>query len=163
MEKIGAVADGVAEDIIRAITQLGCTEVHYKTLLEKFTAELENGIVDIDDQTSVDEQIEKIQEVTEEINEIAELRRASMMALFNLFPADEEEKKKRLAWHCSVKHLSIAAYTLFESYQASGDTEILTLSLNANKRLVKALTRYLGVEPTDCAACFSDALKSAKQ
>lgn len=146
-------SDGVAEDLIRSITQIGCAEVHAKTLLEKFTAELENGIIDPEDGEAVSAQIEKIEEVTEEIDSLAELRRATQLALFNLFDGEKD-------YWCLIKHLCIGAYTLFEAYQASGDTQLLNLSLEANKRLTKALTRFLGVEVTDCAACFSDMLKA---
>lgn len=149
--------DGTAEDLIRSVTQLACAELHAKTLLEKFTAELENGIVDIDDQTSVDKQIEKIQDVTEEINEIAELRRATQLALFNLFPDGDKN------FWCMVKHEATASYTLFEAYQASGNTQLLTLALEANKRFIKTLSHFLGTEITECAACFSDMIKKGER
>ena len=41
-------SDGIAEDMIRSFVQVGCAELHAKTLLEKFSAELENGIVDVE-------------------------------------------------------------------------------------------------------------------
>ena len=161
MGKIGAVADDAAEDMIRAITQIGCAEVHAKTLLEKFTAELENGIIDPNDTEAVNRHVEMITDMTEEIQSLAELRRATQMALFNLFPPkDEEDRKIRLSQWCSLKHLAVASYTLFEAYQATEDASMLTLSLEANKRLTKAITRFLGIPISDCAACLADALKA---
>ncbi len=54
--------DGIAEDLIRSIVQLSCSELHQKTLYEKYTAELENGLIDTDNQETVDAQIDKIDE-----------------------------------------------------------------------------------------------------
>ena len=153
-----ANADGTAEDLIRSLVQTGCAEVHAKTLFEKFTAEMENGIIDIEDNDIVEKQIGKIEAVTEQINELAQLRRRTMLRLFELFEGDEDERRN---YWCLIKHTGIAAYTLFEAYQSSeDDRELLQLAYEANKAFVKALSQFLGMEPVDCAACFSDLLKS---
>ena len=147
------VADGIAEDIIRAFVQVGCAEVHAKTLMEKYNAQLENGLIDLDDNGAVLRQTDKITAITEELNSLAELRRSLMLRLFEMFDGDKD-------FWCLVKHLGIGAYTLFEAYQASeDDTELYTLALEANSRFVNALTHFLGTEITSCAACFSDLLK----
>lgn len=150
-------SDGAAEDMIRAFVQVGCSEVHMKTLLEKYNAELEEGIIDIYNKEVVDKQLEKIEETTKEVNDLAEVRRGIMLRLFDMYNGDKD-------YWCVVKHLGIGAYTLFEAYQASDDdSELLNLALEANKRFIKALTHFLGVEVTECAACFADILKARKE
>ena len=75
MKHVTNGVDGIAEDMLRSIVQLSCSELHAKTLYEKYTAELENGIIDNEDPKVVDEQINKIQEALEDLNELAQLRR----------------------------------------------------------------------------------------
>lgn len=146
-------SDGIAEDIIRAFVQVGCAELHAKTLLEKANAELENGLIDIYDTAKVQKQTEKITYITEEIDNLSSLRRSLMLRLFEMYDGDK-------SWWCMVKHLGIGAYTLFEAYQASdNDSELLDMALAANRRFISALTQFLGLEITECAACFADALK----
>lgn len=146
-------SDGTAEDLIRSFVQVGCAELHAKTLLEKANAELENSLIDIYDNEAVKKQTEKITYLTDEIESLAELRRSLMLRLFNMYDGDK-------SWWCMVKHLGIGAYTLFEAYQASDrDSELLELALSANRRFISAMTQFLGLEITECAACFADALK----
>ena len=147
-------SSGQAEDLIRAFTQVGCAESHAKTLLEKATAQLENGLIDIENHDVVEKQIEHINDLTDEINELAELRRDMMRYLQKMYSDGDK------GYWCLAKHLSIAQFTAFEVYQASDDDpELLNMALEANKRFTKALTHFLGVEITSCAACFADALK----
>lgn len=149
-------SDGVAEDLIRSFVQVGCAEVHAKTILEKYNAQLENGLIDLNDNKAVLEQTDKITAITDELNNLAELRRGLMLRLFNMYDGDKD-------YWCLVKHLGIGAYTLFEAYQASeDDPELYTLALEANKRFIYSLTHFLGVEITECAACFADILKSER-
>lgn len=149
-------SDGVAEDLIRSFVQVGCAEVHAKTILEKYNAQLENGLIDLNDNKAVLEQTDKITSITDELNNLAELRRGLMLRLFNMYDGDKD-------YWCLVKHLGIGAYTLFEAYQASeDDPELYTLALEANKRFIYSLTHFLGVEITECAACFADILKSER-
>lgn len=144
------VSDGIAEDLIRSFVQVGCAEVHMKTLIEKTNSELENGIVE-----DFQSQSEKLNEMVEEANNLAELRRSIMLRLFNMYEGDKD-------YWCVVKHLGIGAFTLFEAYEASeDDPALLELALEANKRFIKAMCRFLGTEIVDCAACFAD-LISAK-
>ena len=151
-------SDGLAEDLIRAFVQMGCAESHAKTLFEKATAELENGIIDLKDHEAVEKQIEHINDLTDEINELAELRRDMMRYLQKLYPDGDK------SYWCMVKHLGVGAYTAFEVYQASDDDpDLLNMALEANKRFTKALTHFLGVEITSCAACFSDALRKGEK
>lgn len=145
---------GYAEDLIRSLVQFGCAEVHAKGLYEKATAELENGIVDVTDQDVLQHQLEKCEQYKEDISTYANLRRGIMRKLLEMFPDSSKEM-----W-CQIKHLGIGAYTLFESYQGSDDdVELLNMAYEANKTFVSAVSRFLGVEWTDCAACLSDALK----
>lgn len=149
-------SDGIAEDLIRSIVQTACAEVHSKTLLEKFEAQLSDGIIDLSDEKAVQRQLNMIDDVQYEINALAELRRGIMLKLFEMYDGDKN-------YWCLIKHLGVAAYTAFEAYQASDDdADLLNLALEANRRFTKALTHFLGVEITDCAACFGDFLK-AKQ
>lgn len=147
-------SDGIAEDIIRAIVQTGCAEAHAKTLYEKATAELENGIIDPDDTESVEAQVEKINDLTDEINELARIRRSAMLSLYEMYKGDK-------TYWCMIKHLGIASYTLFEAYQASDDDrDLLDLAMEANKAFIRALSHFLGVEITECAACFADMIRA---
>lgn len=150
-------SDGIAEDMIRSFVQIGCAETHAKTLLEKYQAQLENGLIDVTKPDVVQAQVEKIDDTVQEINSLAQLRRGIMLRLFELFDGDKD-------YWCEVKHLGIGAYTLFEAYQASDDDPtLLNLANEANKRFIKALTRFLGVPITECASCFSDILKAQKK
>ena len=148
---------GMAEDMLRAIVQLGATEMHYQTLYSKATAQLENGLINVDDEKVRDAQIEKIQRYSGEINSVADVRRRMMRKLFSLFPNGNKD-----AW-CLIKHLGVASMTAFEAYQASeDDQELLALYYDINKEFNKAVTDFLGMEITDCAACLSDFLKGEK-
>lgn len=148
------VADGIAEDLIRAFVQVGCAEVHAKTLIEKYNAQLENGLIDLEDNGAVLRQTDKITAITEEMNNLAELRRSLMLRLFEMFDGDKD-------YWCLVKHLGVGAMTLFEAYQASeDDSELYTLALEANKRFIWSLSQFIGMEPVDCASCFADLLKA---
>lgn len=147
-------SDGIAEDLIRAFVQVGCAESHAKTLLEKSMAQVENGIIDVDDPDVLAEQDEKINELIEEISSLAELRRSMMLRLFDMYDGDKD-------YWCMVKHLGIAAYTAWEVYQASDDDpDLLEIAMTANKRFIKALSRFLGTTITECAACFGDFIKA---
>ena len=148
------VADGIAEDLIRAFVQTGCAELHMKTLVEKYNAQLENGLIDLDDNGAVLRQTDKITAITEEMNNLAELRRSLMLRLFDMFDGDKD-------FWCLTKHLGIGSYTLFEAYQASeDDSELYTLALEANKRFIWSLSQFIGMDPVDCASCFADLLKA---
>lgn len=147
------VADGIAEDLIRAFVQTGCAELHMKTLVEKYNAQLENGLIDLEDNGAVLRQTDKISAATDEMNELAETRRKLMLILKDMYDGDPD-------YWCVVKHTGLAMYCAFEAYQASDDdTELYTAYLETNKRFIKALTHFLGTEITDCSACFGDILK----
>ena len=145
---------GVGEDIIRAFVQFGATEMHLKTLYEKTLAEMENGIINVEDPEVLNKHIEKVNSYREELIDVAQLRRRTMLILFEMFDGDKD------AW-CLVKHLGIGAMTAFEAWQASdNDPELLDLWIDSNKAFTKAVTRFLGAEVGDCAACLSDFLKA---
>ena len=150
---------GAAEDLIRSIVQMGCAEVHAQTLYYKTLAEMDNGLVNVEDNDVLQKHLEKLDMFREDIETYAGLRRQMTRVLFDLF--DNEDKD--LSMWCQVKHLGISAYTAFETYEASNNSEeLLNLAYEANKVFIKAMTRFLGVEISDCAACFSDSLKGAK-
>lgn len=145
----------MAEDMIRSYIQFGCAEIHAMTLYFKATAELENGLVDTADNEVLSKQIEKCGMYREDIDTYANLRRGIMRNLFEMFDGDKD------LW-CQAKHLGIGAMTLFEAYEASdNDPALLQMAYEANKAFTKAMSRFLGIEITDCAACISDALKGA--
>lgn len=144
---------GMAEDLIRSYIQFGCAEVHAKTLYEKTIASLNNGLINVEDGEELQKALNKAELYKEDINTYAELRRGVMRYLFGMFDGDRD------MW-CQAKHLGIACYTLFEAYQASDDdVELLHMAYEANSAFVKAMSRFLGTEITDCASCFADMMK----
>lgn len=147
-------SNGLAEELIRSIAQIGAVEYHYKTLVEKTNAELENGLVELDTNEKLTAQITKLNEYRDDLVSTAELRRRLMLKLFNMYQGDKD------MW-CIVKHSLIAEEQIFESWQASDDdVELLDMWIEANKMSNKAITRFLGMEITDCASCLSDMLKA---
>ena len=147
---------GYAEDLIRAYVQFGCAEIHAKGLYEKANAELENGLVDTTDEDVLAKQLEKLGQYKNDINNYANLRRSMMRKLFSLFEGDRD------MW-CQVKHLGIGAMCLFEAYEGSeDDCDLLNMAYEANREFVSAMTRFLGTELSDCAACLSDFLKGVQ-
>ena len=145
---------GQAEDMIRSYVQFGCAEIHAMGLYFKISAEMDNGLVDVSIPNVLQECIDKANEYQEDIAIYAGLRRDIMRKLLSMFDGGNKDM-----W-CQAKHLGIAAMTLFEAYQASDDDpELLNMAYEANKAFVKAISRFLGVEVTDCAACLSDAIK----
>ncbi|EOL50653.1 hypothetical protein [Enterococcus caccae] len=149
--------DGIAEDLIRSFVQIASAEMHAKTLLEKRVSELENGLIDLE--IELDSHLQKITEIKEEVTALAELRRADMLYLFELYGSRGDKEK----W-CTVKHLAIAMMTAFEAWQASNhDEALLSAALAKNKRFIKTLTQFLGVEVTECAACFADIIKGGEK
>jgi len=147
--------DGIAEDLIRSFVQMACAEVHAKTLLEKRTSELDNGIGDIG------VNLAKIEDLKEEIAEYSQIRREDMLYLFDLYEPKkgEGDKRDKEQW-CMVKHLGIAMMTAFECWQATDDSpDLLNMVLRKNRLFIKAITKFIGVEITDCASCFGDILK----
>lgn len=148
---------GMAEDMLRSIVQLGAAEMHYQTLYNKSVAQLENGLIEVENDDVRMNQLDKINRYREEINDVANVRRAMMRKLFSLFDGGNKD-----AW-CLIKHLGVASMTAFEAYQASDDdAELLDLYYDINKEFNKAVTDFLGAEITDCAACLSDFLKGEK-
>lgn len=144
---------GMAEDMIRSFVQFGCAEIHAMNLYFKTMAELENGLVDVENSEVLQKQLEKSRQYQEDIETYANLRRDIMRMVFQMFEGDKD------TW-CLIKHLGIGAMTLFEAYEASdNDPELLNTAYEANKAFVKAISRFLGVEITDCAACLADSLK----
>lgn len=148
---------GGAEDLLRAIVQMGCAEVHAITLYFKIESQLEHGLVDVEDPDILRKTMDKADMFREDINTYADLRRRMTKALMDMF---DNGQKDPLMW-CQVKHLGIAYYTALETYQASeDDPELLMLAYESYKAFAKAVTRFLGVEITECASCLSDALKA---
>lgn len=146
-------SEGIAEDLIRAFTQLVCVEGHYKTLIEKKISEIENGFIKDED---IPKQLNEIEDLKAQLEQVAQLRRDEMLHLYKMFG----EKGDKSYW-CSVKHLSASAYTIFECYQASdNDADLLTYALETNKQLMIAVEKFLGVTVSSCASCFSDILKT---
>lgn len=144
---------GMAEDEIRAFVQFGAAEIHTMNLYYKTTAEMENGLVDVENNEVLQKHLEKAEQYRQDIEMYANLRRSVMRHLFQMFEGDKD------VW-CLAKHLGIGAMCTFEAYEASdNDFELLNIAYEANKAFVSAMSRFLGVEITDCAACFSDAMK----
>ena len=149
------VSDGAAEDMIRAFVQIGCAEIHAKTILEKAmmaNRAREAAIIDLEDSEAVERQMKKISDIEEEMNDLANLRRRIMLRLFDQYDGDKD-------YWCVIKHVGTGAYTLFEAYEATGDPSLYELALEANKAFIRALTHFLGIEITSCASCFADMIR----
>lgn len=148
-------SNGIAEEMIRTFVQLGCCELHVKTTIEKKVSELENEMVPED---NVQDFMKDIEDLRKDLIEYAQLRRETMLSLYEMYPAGNKE------YWCLVKHLGLAMYTAFESWQASDDDEnLFYIYQQANKLFVKAMSKFLGVTITECASCFSDILKAESE
>lgn len=147
-------SDGLAEDLIRAFQQAACTEGHYKTLIEKYNSEMENGLIDVEDDDARNAHIEKLNSAIQELDKVAEIRRSMMLHLMEMYPKSDKN------YWCTVKHLAVSEYNAFEAYQASdGNASLLNIWLMTRARFLAALTRWLGTEISDCASCVADLLK----
>lgn len=144
-------SNGIAEDLIRAFVQIASAELHTKTSIEKAVSEIEHGA---DENFGV--LMDKVAALQADLSSYAELRREIMLNLYSMYG----EKGNKEMW-CTVKHLGMAMYTAFEAYQASdNDPELFDFAMRANRMFIRAITEFLGVEVTECAACFSDILKA---
>lgn len=147
---------GAGEDLLRAIVQMGAAEIHAMGLYYKVTAEMENGLVNIDDNEVLQKHLEKAEMYIEDIETYAILRRQMTTALKDMVATDKADKD---LW-CMVKHLGLSMMQCFEAYENSDNNlELLNLAYEANKAFTKAVTRFLGIEISSCSACLSDALK----
>lgn len=150
---------GSSEDLLRAVVQMGAAEIHAMGLYFKTTAEMENGLVNIDDPEVLQKQIDKAEMYREDIETYATLRRQMTTALRDMVGTEEADKDM---W-CMVKHLGLSMMQCFEAYENSDNNlELLNLAYEANKAFTKAVTRFLGIEISDCSACLSDSLKGVK-
>lgn len=141
--------EGMLEDLIRAMVQLACTELHEKTNLERLNADLEL------DKISYEEFVKQEPELTDSLERITELRRVHQRLLYELSGENGDMKQ----W-CKVKHMALAMYTTFEAYQASdNDGRLYDAYLKVNKLFIETMTKFLGMPVTDCASCFTDILK----
>lgn len=151
---------GASEDLLRAVVQMGAAEIHAMGLYFKTTAEMENGLVNIDDPEVLQKQIEKAEMYREDIETYATLRRQMTTALRDMVGTEEADKDM---W-CMVKHLGLSMMQCFEAYENSDNNlELLNLAYEANKAFTKAVTRFLGIEISSCSACLSDALKGVEK
>lgn len=148
-------SDAIGEDMIRSFVQMGCAEIHAKTLVEKANAELENGLIDVENPEALQAHLEKIDRLLKQMEKYATIRRGLMVKLYEMF-----DKKGDETFWCQIKHLGIGSMCLFEAYQASdNDPDLYGLWIASQKVFIEALCEFLGTEITDCAACFGDMLK----
>lgn len=147
-------SSGIAEDMIRAFVQMGCAEVHLKTLYEKTLAEMENGIVDVEDEKVRHKWMEKAEQYRQDMIASADLRRQMMVSCFEMFEGGDKD-----VW-CMVKHLGVSNFCAWECYMASDDDpSLLDIAVESNKLFTKYVSQFLGTEISDCAACLSDFLR----
>lgn len=147
-------SSGIAEDMIRAFQQTSCAELHLMTLYQKTLAELENGLIDLDDDEVRMAHINLAEQYREDLIEVTDLRRRMMVSCFEMFSDGNKD-----VW-CMVKHLGMASACAWEVYQASDDDpSLLSIAVDANKMFTRFITQFLGMEITDCASCVVDALK----
>lgn len=150
-------SSGIGEDLIRAIQQMCCSELHLITLYQKTIAELENGLVDLDNEDVRTAHFEKAEQYREDLVNVTQIRRQMMVKLFEMFDGDKD------VW-CMVKHLGSASYVAWECYLASDDNpDLLSIALESNKLFTKYLTQFLGMEITSCSSCLSDLLRGKEQ
>ncbi len=151
---------GAGEDLLRAIVQMGAAEIHAMGLYYKTTAEMENGLVNVDDPEVLQKQIEKAEQYQTDIETYATLRRQMTTALMDMVGTDDANKD---LW-CMVKHLGLSMMQCFEAYENSDNNlTLLNLAYEANKAFTLAVTRFLGIEITSCSSCLSDALKGVSE
>lgn len=153
-KRLNSAADGSAEDLIRTIMHLGASEYHAITLYNKAEAEMENGLIDVENPDVLDAHIAKTSRFRDDIISFAELRRTAMLLLFQMYDGGDKDM-----W-CQIKHLGTAYITAIEAYQSSEDLNLLQLATEINKKFTEALTAFLGGEITDCASCLGDFLKA---
>lgn len=147
-------SSGMAEDMIRAFQQMSCAELHLITLYQKTLAELENGIIDVEDDEIRNAHIEKAEQYREDLINVTNCRRDMMRACFEMF--DDGDKD---VW-CMVKHLGASSACAWEVWGASDDDPtLLQIAVEASKLFTRFITQFLGMEITDCASCLSDYLK----
>lgn len=157
MPKNAQSSSGIGEDLIRAIQQMCCAELHLITLYEKTVAEMENGIIDVSDSEVLMKHIDKAEQYKNDIIDATNIRRQMMSKLFSMFDGGDKD-----VW-CMFKHLASAAYTAWEVYLASeDDPELLTIAVDTNKMFTRFTTQFLGMEITDCASCLTDMMKGEK-
>lgn len=137
-------SSGIAEDLIRAIQQMCCAELHLITLYEKTIAEMENGLVDVEDSDVLTSHIEKAERYKEDILDATQIRRQMMSKLFSMCDGGDKD-----VW-CMFKHLASATYCAWEVYLASDDDpELLSIAVDANKMFTRFTAQFLGMEITD--------------
>ena len=150
---------GASEDLLRAIVQMGAAEIHAMGLYFKTQAEMENGLINVEDNEVLQKQIEKAEMYREDIETFADLRRQMMSALMDMVGTDDANKD---LW-CMVKHLGLSMMQTFEAYENSDNNlALLNIAYDANKAFTRAVTRFLGVEITDCAACFAESMRGVE-
>ena len=150
-------SSGIGEDIIRAIQQMCCSELHLITLYQKTIAELENGLIDLDDEEIRMAHFEKAERYREDVVAVTQLRREMMVKLFEMFDGDKD------VW-CMVKHLGSASYCAWECYLASDDDpSLLSIAVESNKLFTKYLSAFLGMEISSCSSCLSDFLRGKEE
>lgn len=153
---INKVADSGAEDVIRALNNVCCNEAHSLTLYNKYSSQLENGTVDVDNPEIVNELLERADNAKKQMDSFTNLRRAIMQKLMEMSDGNKDQ------W-CCVKHSALTANCLYEAWMASSDdADLERLYLDAQAEYTKVLSDFMGFEITPCSACFSDMLKEGE-
>jgi len=146
--------DAIAEDVIRSFTQLSANELHLKTLIEKRESELQNDLIDFE-KVNYQEFIENLGHLSEELEDVTELRREMMLFVYELYDSIGDKER----W-CNVKHYAGASITAFEAWQAMPKNDKLyDFWQRSNRLFIGSLSRFLGLEMTECASCFADMIK----
>lgn len=149
MENNKHSTEGALEDLIRSMVQMCCTELHEKTNLERLNADLEL------DRIELIEFDNKESELIESLKTITTIRREQLLLIYNLAGGAGDKTQ----W-CKIKHLAMAMYTAFEAYQAIDDPALYESYLKINKVFIETLTKFMGMEVTQCASCFTDMIKA---
>lgn len=158
MAKNEKASNGIIEELVRAMIQVGCCEIHTKTLIEKYEAQLSNGTIDIDDEDVVIEKNNQIEREDKKLKSYAYYRRKIMNEILDIGEEISKKKGNHDLW-CKVKHGGLAMMFVFESYQASNEKHEINLYdiwLGLNQLFIGELSEFIGLEWTDCASCFGD-------
>ena len=150
--------NGITEDLLRACSEIGCTEQHIRSLIIKYESQLENGIIDTANDEITSSHLDKIARLDKQLENLAEVRRDIMRKLIKMHPNGNQD-----LW-CNIKHLNNASNFIFEAYQGSDrDTELYSLLLDIERERTLTISEFLGTEIKPCASCLDDMLKDKER
>ena len=138
-------------DLALSIAQDCADEWHSRDYIQGLESELES--VDEKEMPALHEKLKKqIEEEKEEWLDGVKLRRRKMDVLGIQSPNYDYHKR------CTLKHRATAYVEAVETYQASPQDINYVVLVKSEKRFFRALSKFMGMEITDCGRCLSDQL-----